>query len=106
MKKMFLTVALFVVALFVAEQGFSHTPLCSCMDNGDGSVTCQGGFSDGSSASGVTMKVVDTSGKTLITGKMNENSEFTFKKSGGDYKVQFDAGPGHLVEITSKDISR
>jgi hypothetical protein len=52
------------------------------------------------------MKVVDTSGKTLITGKMNENSEFTFKKSGGDYKVQFDAGPGHLVEITSKDISR
>jgi len=106
MKRMFLTMAILVAVFFAAAQSFAHTPLCSCMDNGDGSITCQGGFSDGSSAAGVTMKVVDASGKTLITGKMNENSEFTFKKPGGDYKVQFDAGPGHLVEITSKDIAK
>ncbi|MBK1637032.1 hypothetical protein CKO19_14985, partial [Rhodovulum adriaticum] len=28
----------------------AHTPLCACYDNGDGTVLCEGGFSDGSSA--------------------------------------------------------
>ena len=35
----------------------AHTPLCSCYDNGDCTVTCEGGFSDGSPAAGVQMRV-------------------------------------------------
>jgi hypothetical protein len=49
--------SLLVVFLFIAAQALAHTPLCSCYDNGDGTVTCEGGFSDGSSASGVQMRV-------------------------------------------------
>ena len=40
----------------------AHTPLCSCFDNGDDTVTCEGGFSDGSSASGVPVRVLDPAG--------------------------------------------
>ena len=83
----------------------AHTPLCSCYDNGDGTVLCEGGFSDGSSAAGVELIVVDANGKALINGKMSEDSEFEFNKPEGDYKVQFNAGPGHLVEISSEDIT-
>jgi len=36
---------------------------------------------------------------------MNEDSEFTFKKPGVPYKVIFDAGPGHVVEVDGKDIT-
>ena len=83
---------------------FAHTPLCSCYDNGDGSVTCEGGFSDGSSASGVTMRVQDKKAQVLIKGKMSEDSEYTFDKPSGDYTVIFDAGEGHIIEVDSKEI--
>jgi len=83
----------------------AHTPLCSCYDNGDGSVMCEGGFSDGSSASGVALIIRDQAGKTVLEGKMDENSEYEFKKPDGAYSVLFDAGAGHRIEISSQDIT-
>lgn len=82
----------------------AHTPLCSCYDNGDGTVECEGGFSDGSSAAGVKMLVLDAKGATVHSGKMDANSGFTFKKPAGDYTVRFDAGEGHGIDIPSKKI--
>jgi hypothetical protein len=90
---------------FLATMASAHTPLCSCYDNGDGTITCEGGFSDGSSAAGVVMTVKDKSGKILTEGKMNEDSEFTAKKPDGPYTVIFDAGPGHIVEVDGNDIT-
>ena len=65
--------------------------------------TCEGGFSDGSSASG-SRTVVQKDGKVVITGKMDENSLFTFEEPQGSYTVIFDAGKGHKVKIKGKDI--
>lgn len=93
-----------VVALS-ASGAFAHTPLMSCFDNGDGTVTCEGGFSDGSSASGVKMHVISASGKTIMSGKMSEDSEFTYNKPEGKYKVVFDAGEGHKVEVKGSEIA-
>lgn len=90
--------------IFLSTQAFAHTPLCSCYDNGDGSITCEGGFSDGSSAAGVEMRVEDSKCKVLIKGRMDEDSEFTFDKPAGAYRVVFDAGEGHVVEIDGKEI--
>lgn len=105
MKKTFFAIGLLLFCLFLTGQVFAHTPLCSCYDNGDSTITCEGGFSDGSSAAGVEMRVLDAEGKVLIKGKMDEDSEFTCKKPDGLYKIQFDAGPGHLVEVDGKDIT-
>jgi hypothetical protein len=93
------------VMFFLVTVAVAHTPLCSCYDNGDGTITCEGGFSDGSSGAGVETTVQDKSGKVLTKGKMNEDSEFTFKKPGVPYKVLFNAGPGHVVEVDGKDIT-
>ena len=82
----------------------AHTPLCSCFDNGDDTITCEGGFSDGSSASGVTMRIETPDGSVLLEGKMNEDSEFTFDKPKGDYVVVFDAGEGHRIKVPGKEI--
>ncbi|EFK09143.1 conserved hypothetical protein [delta proteobacterium NaphS2] len=106
MKKVFLKMVLAAVLIFTASTGLAHTPLCSCYDNGDGTITCEGGFSDGSSAAGVALRVVEKSGKVLIKGKMDEDSEFTFERPSGPFKVQFDAGPGHVVEVEGKEISQ
>ena len=83
---------------------FAHTPICACYDNGDGTVLCEGGFSDGASASGVAIKIYDGADALILEGKMNEDSEFEFDKPDGDYRVVFDAGPGHEVEIDGSDI--
>ena len=103
MRKGFVVIVL-AFSLFLVSPALAHTPLCSCYDNGDGTITCEGGFSDGSSAAGVTIRVVDASEKVLMEGKMSEDSEFTCKKPDGPYKVQLDAGPGHLVEVNGDDI--
>ena len=93
-----------VAALLFCGQALAHTPLCLCYDNGDGTVTCEGGFSDGSSASGVEMRVEDGKGGVLIKGKMDEDSEFSFDKPTDAYKVVFYAGEGHAVEIEGQEI--
>jgi hypothetical protein len=96
--------AVLFTAILCFGTAFAHTPLCACYDNGDGTITCEGGFSDGSSAAGVSMVVEDNSGKVLLKGKMDEDSEFTFDKPTGAYKVFFDAGEGHQIEIDGKEI--
>jgi hypothetical protein len=94
------------LGLFLSGQAYAHTPLCSCYDNGDGTVTCEGGFSDGSSAAGVQMRVEDAGGKVLLKGKMDKSSEYTFKKPSGPYKVVFDAGEGHVIKVEGKSIAK
>lgn len=103
MKKVMMILTLAALLAF-AGQAFAHSPLMSCFDNGDGTVTCEGGFSDGSSAAGVKIHVKDGGGKVLKEGKMNEDSEVTFDKPAGAYMVIFDAGEGHSVEINGADI--
>lgn len=98
--------ALSMAALLGTWPALAHTPLCSCYDNGDGTVLCEGGFSDGSSAAGVAMRVVGSDGKTVIEGKMSDGSEFEFTRPKGNFTVIFDAGPGHAVEIPSSDIAQ
>ena len=36
--------------------------------------------------------------------KLDSNSEVSFKKPAGDYKVMFDGGEGHSIEVDGKKI--
>lgn len=83
---------------------WAHTPLMACFDNGDGTITCNGGFSDGSSAAGVAVRVVDEQESILLEGQMDEESEYTFDKPQGAFTVIFDAGPGHIIMEKSTTI--
>jgi type 1 fimbria pilin len=103
-RKNSITIGVLIFSLILAGHALAHTPLCSCYDNADGTITCEGGFSDGSSAAGVRMRVEKRAGGALLQGKMDENSEYTFKKPDGDYKVVFDAGEGHVVEVDGGEI--
>lgn len=94
----------FLTAMCFSGAAFAHSPILNCFDNGDGTITCEGGFSDGSSAAGVKMRITDSTGKDIFEGKMNEDSEYSFNKPEGDYKVVFDAGEGHAVEVEGSKI--
>ncbi len=88
----------------ISSNIFAHTAIMSCFDNGDGTIVCEGGFSDGSSASGVVMYVKQNN-KKIIEGRMNEDSEFSFVKPRVNFTVHFDAGEGHKVSIKGEDIA-
>ena len=97
--------ALASLSLFaLATAAYAHNAICDCFDNGDDTITCEGGFSDGGKAVGVPIHVFDQSGKVLIDGKMSESSDFKFAKPKVDYRVEFDAGQGHVVTIDGRDI--
>ena len=90
--------------LLVSRASLAHTPICNCYDNGDGTVTCEGGFSDGASAEGVPIRVVDDRDRVLLSGEMAADSTYTFDMPDQDFHVIFDAGQSHLVTIFSADI--
>jgi hypothetical protein len=83
---------------------FAHNAICDCFLNEDATITCEGGFSDGSTATGIPVHVIDRDGKLLIDGAMDEKSEFTFARPDVAFKVEFDAGEGHVVTIDGRDI--
>ena len=103
MVKVFASLSL-AALLALPGMALAHSPVCDCYDNGDGTISCQGGFSDGSSAAGVTVKVLDGKGAPIEEGKLNSNSEISFKKPSGDYKVMFDGGEGHSIVLDGKKI--
>lgn len=97
--------AIFLVALAgLTAAAHAHNAICDCFLNDDGTITCEGGFSDGASATGIPIRVLDSDGKVLIEGAMSDKSEFTFAKPTVDFRVEFDAGEGHVVRIDGRDI--
>lgn len=110
---------LVAVGLVWAIPAYAHTPLLSVEDNEDGTIYLEGGFSDGSSAAGVIILLVEIEPyeadpetkdgelekKDLYEGKlvllrteMDEYSELTLDKPEVPYFIILDAGPGHVVE--------
>ncbi|MCZ6475831.1 MAG: hypothetical protein O6700_05880 [Gammaproteobacteria bacterium] len=97
--------ALFLLPLAgVVQLTYAHNPICDCYDNGDNTITCEGGFSDGGTAVGVAMRIFDEAGKVLIEGVMSDQSDFTFTKPDGNFRVEFEAGAGHVIQIDGRDI--
>ena len=105
MKKTKLLLVYMLLCLFFTSYAFAHTPFCSCLDNGDGTILCEGGFLDGSSAVGVRIQVVDANGKILVEGYMDKKSEFRFNKPSGEYTVILDAGFEHTVTVPGSEIT-
>ena len=82
----------------------AHTPLFDCYDNGDDTLTCEGGFTDGASAEGVDIRVVDVQGKVLQQGKLDAAGSITFARPAGEFSVVFSAGSEHSITVLGDDI--
>lgn len=102
-----LIIRLLVPAILAgATAAQAHNAICSCFDNGDDSITCEGGFSDGATAAGVPLKVFDQSGKVLVEGALDKSGEFKFARPKVPFRVELNAGEGHVVKIDGRDIEK
>ena len=50
------------------------------------------------------IKIKDAKSDVLRELKLDSNSEVSFPKPEGDYKVMFDGGEGHSIELDGKKI--
>ncbi len=96
--------------LLAGMLGFSgiagaHSPVFDCFLEKDGRITCEGGFSDGASATGVAVRVLDANDKLLLAGKIDSAGRFSFAKPAGEFHIVFDAGAGHSITLFSNDIT-
>lgn len=102
--KLFAAQALALLLSFAVLPAQAHTPLFDCFDNGDDTLTCEGGFSDGSSAAGVAIRVLDAQGKVLEQGELGEDGSILLKRPGGEFSVVFAAGEEHSITVLGDDI--
>jgi hypothetical protein len=106
MKPKMLAAMLLPVVLGVAGIARAHNAICSCFENDDRSITCEGGFSDGAKAVGVPIQVLDSAGKVLVEGVMDKNSSYKFARPKVAFRVKFNAGEGHVITIDGRDIEK
>lgn len=97
------TISILALALLTSTAQ-AHTPLFDCFDNGNSTITCEGGFSDGASAEGIKVKVLDAQGKVLEQAMMNAENSVTFKRPVAVFSVVFEAGDSHSISVYSDDI--
>ncbi|UDL03490.1 hypothetical protein [Marinobacter sp. CA1] len=83
----------------VSPVTLAHNPVAQCEYVNDHTIRCQGGYSDGSLAPGVTMDVISYEEEILIPGELDADSRIEFEKPDGEFYILFDAGPGHVFEI-------
>ncbi len=106
MKRVLFFSLLSCMLLSFASNAHAHSALLNCFDNADGTFTCQGGYSDGSSATGIRIVVKDDSGNTLQEATLNADSEVVLPRPQQNFSVLFDGGSGHSVEIPGESIIR
>ncbi len=88
-----------LTCLLIAVSASAHTPLLYIEDNEDGTIYIEGAFSDGSSGSGMAVRLEDSDGDILWEGKFDDYGavESVPIPDVWPYYVIFDAGPGHVV---------
>ncbi len=106
MKKIVFFSLFCMISFIYAHNAHAHSALLNCFDNADGTFTCQGGYSDGSSATGIRIVVKDDSGNTLQEATLNADSEVILPRPQQNFSVLFDGGSGHSVEIPGESIIR
>lgn len=101
---MIMRATLFLLLVLLGTAASAHTPLFDCFDNSDDTLTCEGGFSDGASAEGVDVRVVDAQGKVLEQAALDARGSVTFKRPAGEFSVVFSAGSEHSITVLGDDI--
>ena len=97
-----------VLAIFGAlasAPAMAHAPLLACFDNGDATITCEAGYSDGAAAAGQRITVLDDGDRLLLEAQFDEDSAYTFDAPDADlYQVRFQGDAEHGVSVYSNEI--
>jgi len=94
MKKIITLITIFIIPVSI----FAHSLLLNVFDNEDNTITVEGIFNTGESASGAYIILENTyTSEVLYKKRLPSSSELTIKIPDVKYKIILDGGPGHQV---------
>lgn len=102
-KKLIIFSFLFVMGIVIAVPVSAHTPMLYVEDYGDGTVFLEGGFSDGSSASGVEILLIEDKEYADDTSVRDNYLEFIFNSD--NFKQFCNPYLEYLKESTGKEVA-
>lgn len=82
----------------------AHAPLFDCFNEDDNTVVCEAGFSDGASAEGIEIRLLNAQGRVLEQKELGKDGSVTFKRPDEEFSVVFSAGEGHVITVIGDDI--
>jgi len=92
-----------LVAALFAPVATAHAPIFACSREAR-EIQCEAGYTDGSSAAGRTITVLDANHKVLFEGSVSANGTYNFQAPEGIFHVFFDGGQYHEITLYSLDI--
>ncbi len=93
------------LALGAATPALAHAPLLDCYADGEATITCEAGYSDGASAVNQVIRVRDGDHRLLFEDRFGENGAFSFPRPEAvEFHVQFEGDQFHSVIVYSSDI--
>jgi hypothetical protein len=95
------------IAFLVAGTSTStaHAPLLSCFENENATITCEAGYSDGSSAAGQIIRVREQSGRLILESVFDPSSVFVFSKPSAPFVVDFIGDPSHVATFDGDELA-
>ncbi|SBS31032.1 hypothetical protein MAQ5080_01834 [Marinomonas aquimarina] len=97
-------VALVTLVAAWSQVALAHFPFVECTKETP-DIVCLGGFSDGSSAQGVTIDLISYDEEIIASKTFDDHSRVQFEPYDGEFYILLDAGPGHTVEVDWNEIS-
>jgi hypothetical protein len=83
----------------------TRQPTFVCANTGALRVTCQGSFLDGTSAAGVTVRVLDNRDRVVYVGTVDPQGRISFRKPDAEFHIVFDAGQGSVLTILASEMT-
>lgn len=90
--------------LLASAAAQAHSPRLSCQALDAAQIRCVGGFSDGSDAKGIEIRVLSYEDKLLWSDRLDAQSSIRFERPTQDFYVRFEGGEGHTLEVDHDDI--
>lgn len=91
--------------LLSAATAWAHSPLLACFYETDTTIVCEAGYSDGASAEGGDIRVLDGNQRLLIEGKFGPDSTYTFARPDAPvFQVDFIGDTTHMVTVFDDEI--
>jgi hypothetical protein len=84
----------------------AHSPIMSCFENEDKTVTCEAGYSDGAPSTGQQFAAFSLDGRLLFEDTFTDNSDYTFTPPdlADGFYVEFIGDAAHTVIIYNDEI--
>ena len=93
-----------LLTIGAASPALAHAPLLDCYVDGD-EITCEAGYSDGSSAANQVIRVRDGAHRLIFEDRFGADGSYHFAPPDTDeFHVQFEGDQFHSVVLYSTDI--